>query len=240
MDAVVSKASRQQFVGFWRRFRVTPAPGRVLAEVEDDFHCMAVSVEHDGVLASRVIAELRRAPWTTCPGAEAQLQRTFEGQVLDAFQRIGEKKQNCTHLYDLAMLAAAHAAEERALEYDIFVSDAIDGKRNAEICRNGVPVLTWVEAGFRLLGPPVVAGRGLLELNDWIASLDPEQAEAAKLLRWANMIANGRSIPLDQQSDARKMPANCYTFQPQRAAVAQRVGRIRDFSHGRAEPLDGG
>jgi hypothetical protein len=33
------------------------------------------------------------------------------------------------------------------------------------------------------------------------------------------------------------MPANCYTFQPERAAVARRVGLLRDFSDGSEVPL---
>jgi len=79
----------------------------------------------------------------------------------------------------------------------------------------------------------------LLALGDWIASLDEEDAELARLLRWANVIANGRQIPLAQQSDAQAMPPNCFSFQPARAAIAQRIGLIRDFSLGEATPLSG-
>lgn len=61
--------------------------------------------------------------------------------------------------------------------------------------------------------------------------------EAARLLRWGNMLANGRTIPLSDQSDATKMPPNCYTFQPERAQVAQRVGDIKNFGPGGEEPL---
>jgi hypothetical protein len=44
---------------------------------------------------------------------------------------------------------------------------------------------------------------------------------------------------MDRQSDASRLPVgNCYTFQPRIAAAAKRVGVIRDFSVGTAEPLD--
>jgi hypothetical protein len=76
-------------------------------------------------------------------------------------------------------------------------------------------------------------------MNDWIGSLDPERQEYARILRWGARIARGRRIPLDQQSDAAKMPLTCYSFQPHIRTSARRVGNIRDFSAGTAQPLDG-
>jgi hypothetical protein len=73
---------------------------------------------------------------------------------------------------------------------------------------------------------------GLFEMNPWIKTLPDRLAEAARLLRWGNVIANGRNIPLADQSDATKMPPNCYTFQPEMATTAVRVGVIKDFSSG--------
>ncbi len=226
-----------QFKGFWRRFRVTPSRGVVVAAVEDDYHCMKVTVVHDGVRASEVTGEMPRAPWTTCPGASEQLAKTFEGFDLAEFARRGEKKANCTHLHDLAVLAAAHAFDAGSSLFDIFVDDPINGIRHAEIWLNGVRGLSWSESRMTVTAPEEVAGTNLFALGDWIASLDETQAELARLLRWANVIANGRQIPIEQQSDARKMPPNCFSFQPERAVIAKRVGVIRDFSMGAATPL---
>ena len=225
--------------GFWRRFRLTPAQGAIQAEVEDDFHCMSVVVLHDGVMATRVTADLRRAPWSTCPGAEASLMQTFTGVALASFPERAEKKAHCTHLYDLAMLAASHSADAAQTIYDIVVSDPIDGQRHAEIRRNGERLFGWIESKFQLVQPESAAGIRLDRLRSWIETLEPALQEPARLLQWGNMLANGRSIPLEQQSDATQLPANCYTFQPARAAVAQRVGKIRDFSQGSEQPLDG-
>jgi hypothetical protein len=225
--------------GFRRRFRITPGSGSVCCQVEDDYHCMSVVVRHDGRVAGSVESQMHRAPWTTCPGAERQLQETFAGVALNGFATRGGKKVNCTHLYDLALLAANHALDPAPLVYDILVSDPVDGARRAELRRDGETVLGWIEAGMKIVQPETLAGRALLDLQSWIQGLEPSLQEAARLLRWGNILANGRSIPLEQQSDATRMPPNCYTFQPERRESARRVGEIRDFSSGGGEPLAG-
>lgn len=237
MPAHSPAAPLDQLPGFRRRFRITPDHGWVQSEVEDDFHCMSVIVRHDGATAVAIEPHVRRAPWSTCPGAEEQLKKTFTGVALSEFVARGEKQANCTHLHDLAMLAAAHAFDGEALIYDILVSDPVDGRRRAEIRRDAQTVLGWTESGFRIVEPAWLAGMTLDNLRTWMASLDLNQQEAVRLLRWANMIANGRIIPLDKQSDATAMPPSCYTFQPSQAAVAKRVGLIRDFSGGLDQPL---
>lgn len=224
---------------FWRRFIVTPSHGKVVAEVEDDFHCMRVTLQHDGKVATAIKGEMIRAPWTTCPGAPVQLEKTFTGVALDAFAARGEKQANCTHLHDLATMAAAHARDTAPLVYDILVSDPVDGRREAELRRNGAPLLNWLLEGIELAAPAEVAGLNLFKLGGWIETLAPGMQEAARVLRWGALIAHGRTIPLAQQSDASRMPPNCYTFQPEMARKAERVGIIRDFSTGKEQPLDG-
>lgn len=223
--------------GFRRRFRVTPTTGCVRSEVEDDYHRMSVAVHHDGIVATHIDADLKRAPWTTCPGAPTQVVQTFTGVPLLDFARRGEKKANCTHLHDLALLAAAHALDHEALVYDVLVSDPVEGRRHAELRRNGVAVLAWSELNGSMTEPAEIAGQTIWTLNPWIESLDPAMQEAARLLRWGAVIAHGRMIPMEKQSDASRMPPNCYTFQPARAAVAQRIVDVRDFSGGELRPL---
>lgn len=223
--------------GFRRRFRITPKPGCVLSEVEDDFHCMALSIKHDGLVATHIHADLKRAPWTTCPGAPAQVEQTFNGLPLKEFARRGDKKSNCTHLYDLALLAAEHALDRDVLVYDILVSDPVQGERVAELRRNGAAILGWREKDGNIIEPVELSGQTVWTLNPWIESLAPEMQEAARVLRWGAVLAHGRMIPIEKQSDATRMPPNCYTFQPARAAVAQRIVDLRDFSDGTLQPL---
>lgn len=224
--------------GFRRRFRVTTGDGWSRSEVEDDYHCMSVTLRHAQGVVHAVEPVLLRAPWTTCPGAVEQLGQTFEGVQLDGFFARGDKTQNCTHLHDLALLAAAHARDSDTLVYDILVSDPVSGRREVELRRNGAPLLGWIEQDQRIVEPAELTGRRLDQLKPWIDSLDPQRQEAARLLRWGAILAHGRIIPMERQSNAMRMPPNCYSFQPQRAIHAQRVGIIRDFSTGTAQPLD--
>jgi hypothetical protein len=224
--------------GYRRRFRITPGQGRVTAELEDDFHGMAVTLRHENGVATAVEPEEDRPPWTTCPGAMAQVVTTFQGLPLADFAERGGKTQNCTHLFDLAQLAAAHANDAEPLVYDVLAEDPVEGRRRIELRRNGVRVLLWVEENGRFVEPPDLSGYSVHNMRPYIDALPPEAREAARVLRWGGLVALGRTIPLEMQSDASRMAPNCYTFQPERAAQARRVGEIRDFSAGTAEPLD--
>jgi hypothetical protein len=225
--------------GFRRRFRVTPRAGSACAELEDDFHCMSVTLEHQDGVITGVRADQDRAPWSTCPGAIAQLMQSFNAASLADLPRSQDVKRiNCTHLYDLALLAAAHVHDPAPFTYDVLVSDPAAQRRLIELRRNGATVMQWVEDNEQLAWPAEVAGLTLFNMNDWIRSLDPERQEYARVLRWAARIAGGRLIPLDQQSDASKLALSCYSFQPHIRPLARRVGEIRDFSTGPARPLD--
>src|SRR3546814_6195828 len=119
----------------------------------DLYHCMRVTLHHDGMIATRIEPELLRAPWTTCPGASAQLVETFTGVALADFPARGDKPINCTHLHDLALLAAVHAADTQPLVYDAPIADPVDGLRRAELCPAGRTVLAWTETAFRIVAP---------------------------------------------------------------------------------------
>jgi hypothetical protein len=224
--------------GFRRRFLVTPAVDRVTAAVEDDYHCMAVTLRHEGGVVTAVDAVMDRAPWTTCPGAPAVLAATFSGVALAAVAGRGEKQANCTHLHDLAVLAAAHAGDAAPTRYEMLVSDAVDGLIAAEIQRDGTTVHRIEHRDDIVTAPDVIAGTSLFKLRGWIETLDPTPREAARLLQWGTIIAHGRAIPMERQSDASRMPPNCYTFQPERKVDAKRVGKVLDFSRGGVAPLD--
>jgi hypothetical protein len=226
--------------GFRRRLIITPSSDRVVSELEDDYHCMGVTVYHDGGIATAVEPVMARAPWTTCPGAIAVLQQTFIGVALDKFAARGEKRANCTHLHDLAVLAAAHAFDREPLVYDIFASDPVDGRRRSELRRNGTAVLSWTMVEGRFVEPAQLAGVALNNMRSWIDSLERERQEAARLLRWGTMISHGRSLSVDWESGARytATAGSCYTFQAQRMNEARHIGAIRDFSDGAAQPLE--
>ena len=200
---------------------------------------MSVTIRHEQGIAVELVPEMDRWPWSTCPGAIQQLQATFTGVALDAFQDRGEKRANCTHLHDLATLGAKHAFDREQLVYDVLVSDPIDGRCDAELRRNGQTLLKWVLVNDKFLEPAEAAGESLLKLNPYIASLDASLQEPARILRWGSMIAHGRAMSLEALSDASAMPVgNCFTFQAHVRTDAKHVGEIRDFSRGTAKPLD--
>jgi Protein of unknown function (DUF2889) len=226
--------------GFRRRFIVTPAAREVRSDLEDDYHCMSVIVHHDNGVATRIEPVMERAPWTTCPGAIAQLIKTFTGVPLDGFAARGGKTFNCTHLFDLAVLAAAHAYDREPIVYDVLVSDPVAEKRYAEVRRDGEKILEWAHERGQFVEPAEIAGLTLNQLGPWIESLDPARQEAARILRWGTMIASGRTMPWGQLTNASSLArGNCYTFQPSIAVNARRIGEIKDFSKGTAQPLDG-
>jgi hypothetical protein len=235
---VTQELAIDQLPGFRRRFRVTPLPGCVRAELEDDFHCMSVTLHHENGVMLAVAAEQDRAPWSTCPGAIPRLSRTFAGVRLELAAHRGDKKLNCTHLYDLVELAAVHARDTNFLVYDILVSDPVERRRQIELRRNAEPVMHWIETNGRFTAPTALAGLSLREMRDWIHSLEPERQEYARVLRWGAMVAHGRLVPAGRQYDARQLPQNCYTFQPDVAVNARRIGVAREFSRGSAYPLD--
>lgn len=222
---------------FHRHIRIVPNDGEVSAWVEDDYHHMGVTLHHVGGRVTAVKAELVRAPWTTCPGAVAKLEETFAGAWLPEAVAFGEKKQNCTHLHDMAGLAAAHAGDSAPTLYRVTATDACDGERILRVTRNGECVHHWVERDNRLTAPAELAGKSLFEIGDWLARLGAAEQEAARILRWGSIVAHGRAIPIENQSDASRIPPNCYTFQPGRKERARRVGEIVDFATVGREPL---
>jgi Protein of unknown function (DUF2889) len=235
-------ASLDALPGFRRRIVVEAREGVVLAMLEDDIHCLAVVLRHDGARVTAVEPQFERLPWTTCPGAQSKLVETFAGLPLGEVTARRDKKQNCTHFHDMAVLAAAHAfghaGERGRVVYDIVATDAVDDLRSLEIRRDGAVVHHWSELGGKLCEPAEVAGKTLFTLRDWIGTLAGVEQEAARLLQWAAIVAHGRTMPLEDQSVASDISPNCYTFQPERAVHAIRNGERRDFSLGAPEPLD--
>lgn len=224
--------------GYRRRIVIEPVPGSVTAELEDDYHRMVVTLSHEEGVITTISSQMKRSPWTTCEGAMAVLQDTFVGKRLDDASVKRVKSLNCTHLYDLAAFCAAHAGMAERVTYDIFTSDpaGAGGVVFSRLYRNGQRLLDWRLESGKFVEPDVVAGKGLLEINGWLIDLDVQDsalAEAARILRWASMIAGGRAIsmPAGMSGTAFAMGASCHTFQPETAERAKRKpGADLDFS----------
>jgi len=222
--------------GVYRRvFLLVGDEARVVADMEDDFHRFRVTLAHDGARVTEVRAEAFRTPWSECSGATAVL-RGLEGIPLSVRPRAAaahaDPRANCTHLFDLAGLAVAHAATRRARRrYDVEIPDRRAGRTRARLARDGAPLLDWEVEGTDVLSPPPYAGRTLRggSFLLWAErSLDPETAEAAIALRRACFISVGRARDLDAAHDAgvylSMAPGSCFTMT---AGVAERALRNR-------------
>ena len=217
-------------------------PGRVQADMEDDFHRFGVVLEHDGEMVTDLRGSASRHPWTECPGAVVPL-RKLVGMKLStrptATSDFANPRENCTHLFDVAGLAICHAAAGREhRQYDIAIPDRVEGRTRATLHRDGELLLDWELDGVQITGPERYAGVKLLgsKFLRWAESeLDADTAEASVALRRASFIAMGRARNLDDAPSALvymdMAGGSCHSFTPGIAEKALRVlGSTYDFT----------
>jgi hypothetical protein len=224
--------------GYRRRILIEPGAGRVVAELEDDFHAMRVALAHADGLITGVDGEMMRRPWTTCPGAIAQLNATFLGRALTDGSVRDAQRSNCTHLFDLALFAAAHAGEAAPVAYDIAVSDPVDGQVVARLWKDGALLLDWGHDGAAFTTPAEIAGMPLGEARSWIAAQPRAMREPMRILRWASRVALGRGVTMPEGSSATRFATGvCHSFQPEIAKDARRLGGDVDFTARGTRPM---
>jgi hypothetical protein len=225
-----------------RRIRlVTIEPGVIDAALEDDFHHFAVTLRHDDARVVEVAGRPVRWPWSSCADAVVPL-RQLEGMALSrrctAVAMSADPRANCTHLFDLAGLAVAHAARGMGRrQYDAEIPRPVGGRSRARLWRDGALLLDWqLVEGAVVDAPPYSDVRWNGGFMRWADStLDPDVAEAAIVLRRACTIGSGRGMDLDVFDGAgdleHLMSGVCFTMQPERIHAALRVkGSVRDFA----------
>ncbi len=197
---------------------------------------------HDGEKVVQVEGEALRYPWTTCPGATTPLQG-LRGLRLAASvtapAREHDPRAHCTHLFDLASLAFAHAAAGRDTRlYEIQIPDRIEDRTRPTLRRDGVEILSWTIKGSRITDPPPFAGRSLAkDFVRWAdAEFELDTAEAAIVLRRACAISIGRVFPLDKIPNSNDLASHtlgaCYTFSPGVIEEGKRMyGTTFEFTH---------
>ena len=231
---------------FRRRIRtVLEGPDLVTGGLEDDFHYFQVRVRHDGERVLDVEADSKRWPWSTCPSAAEPL-RALAGMPLSvrcmAVGAWSDPRQNCTHMFDLAGLAVAHAARGgptgTARQYDVEIPAGAQagGPTDVSLWRDGTLRLRWTLDGLACVAPPPYSSvrwrGGFLRWAD--EHLDADDSEAAIVLRRACDIGMGRGMDLDAIPLALDalgtQGAICHTMQPGFVEVALRNrGSIRDW-----------
>jgi hypothetical protein len=224
---------------YCRRIRISTQAGEARADLEDDPHRYGVIVRHDGARVVSVQGLPLRTPWDLCASAAPMLSR-LEGMPLVAdFNKVYRHttgRMQCTHMFDMAGLAIAHAARGTPLrEYDFEVEWSEERQQFARMYVDGIAHLQWTVKDARILSPEPFTGLDLRTMKLWIAAnhADPDQREALMLFRRAVHISGSRTLDLDVLPNAaatgHTMGA-CYVFRPGVAERALRVqGTMRDF-----------
>jgi len=216
---------------FFRRviFDVTASECRVA--MEDEHHYFVLQLGHDGERITSVASTAKRTPWTLCPEAERQLQ-AFVGQPLRKRIAIDlpdiDSKQQCTHQYDLVMVALSQALRPGRREYVAKVRGAMHEYRHAELWLDGEKLLDWRLQGTLVHSQDPCDQQDLRTIMPWADEhLDDRMLAALFVQRRAVMVAASKGFNLDLIPNAgvamRARAGACFVFQPERAEQAVRV-----------------
>lgn len=233
---------------FFRRviFDVTETECHVA--MEDEHHYFVLELGHDGKRLTSINSTSRRTPWTICPQAAARLQE-FIGQPLR--QRIAvnlpeiDSKQQCTHQYDLLMVALAQAIRPGRREYVAKVVGAMHEYRHAELWLNDEKLLDWRLRGTAIHSSDEFDQQDLRNIMTWAEETLPDnKLEALFVQRRAVMVAASKGVNLDMIKNAGQAmvvrAGACFVFQPERADQAERiVGNTRTDVSGPEDLLVG-
>ncbi len=227
---------------FRRGVRLTGRPGEVFAEVEDPYHGMRCTLRHDGERITDIVGEVVRAPFTTCPEASAPIKKLIGLELALSARdspRRGDPRGNCTHLFDLALLAIAHASRRSEVrEYAIEISDENTEPACAKVWLNGQLQHEWRIRSGQLVDPPEIAGRPVLEgfLVFATTLFEGDKLEAARVLQKGYFVAQVRrydvfSLKGQGAESETAMLGSCWSFSDAVVPRAIRVGdNERDFN----------
>lgn len=225
----------------------------VAAAIEDEMHHFALTVHHDGRAVTAVEGAPVRWPWSPCLDSPQALGALVGLPIAATPADIAawtDARQQCTHQFDLATLAIAHASRHTnggatRRDYVTEVPDWFDPPFTARLWRDGNLLLDWTCAADAVLEPEQFRGAPMRNrFFAWCtANLDHDMAEAAHVLRRAAWISPARRLDLeafDQAGESGLKAGICFTAQPARMAVAIRSrDSLRDYGHSPAALLAG-
>lgn len=227
---------------FRRRIRLQGKPGQVIAELEDGYHGFRSVVSHNGEVVTDVKGQALRAPLTTCGGAIEPI-KAMIGLPLSApsltIKRDVNPRANCTHLYDLTVLAIHHCLRGNvSRQYDISVEDEVDHPTTSKILRDGVEILSWQTHQWAIVEPTNLTGNPLFKgFSLWASeAFSGDEKEAAFALQKGYFVSQARIYDMDKAAgrpatDDPSMLGVCYSYSP--GVVEQAVrskNSSRDFT----------
>jgi len=227
-----------------RRIRLARAAGQVGAELEDDCHGFRLRLEHDGRRVTAISGEALRVPLNTCGGALKPLQAlvglALETPVAEIVAAV-PPRGNCTHLFDLSLLALAHVSQAQAVRvYDVEVVDQADAQApaRAEVFLNGESIHRWQVAQMKIVEPLVHAGQPVLRgFSAWAGeAFAGLEREAAFVLSKGIFVACSRMFDMSgiggqPALNHTNMLGACYSYSEGVVESAIRNhDTVRDFS----------
>ncbi|MCB2058983.1 MAG: hypothetical protein R3E09_11235 [Novosphingobium sp.] len=228
--------------GLWRRIVLRPNPGWIGAALEDDMHCFHLRIDHADGIVTKVAARGVRTPWTACTGAPDFIAKSLTGEPLSEVAN-RDPAQQCTHLFDLAILAAAHAQDTQATTFDMRVADRVDGRTTATLEKNGEERLRWQLNETMIEGPDRFAGLDIKRVSKWKHGFPADVAEWSTLLRRAIFISGARIYEPQMDKRAVEMGPGrmgvCFNYQLPQAEESIPIFDRREFSMTPHEPLEG-
>ncbi len=231
-----------------RRSALSASEGQTRGELEDDNHAFGVTISHDGHTVTAITPEIRRIPFSTCTGAGTPLQQLIGLDITHNAKTLIQQaspQANCTHLFDLSILAICQTARylaqgERERCYDILLTDQVDGQpAQCEIQRNGQAIHQWKTQDWQITSPPELAGKVLYKgFREWAEqTFTGDEAEAAFALQKGYFVGNARQYNLQALggetalSHKDYMYGVCYTYSsPQIEHAVRLSGTVRDFT----------
>lgn len=220
------------------------------AELEDEVHGFRSHLTHDGQHLLEVRGEALRYPINLCPGAIEPLKQ-LEGIAIETgagdINRMIDPSHQCTHLFDLSILALGHCnlgAGEWL--YDMVVEDEPDNHpADAYITLNGEEILRWTVLNWNIQQPAELADNTLSKgFAAWASEhYRGREQIAAFALQKAYFVAFARRFDMEafageSIAELNHMHNQCFSHQTSRIGRARRRHHVsKDFSHDDSELL---
>jgi hypothetical protein len=227
---------------FRRRIRLTGSNDKVFAELEDTNHGFRAHIYHDGIKVTAVEGEAIRFPLSTCGGAIEPI-KALTGTPLNSPAKditvAVDPRANCTHLYDLAVLAIGHCSRgESVRQYDLEVDDPVgDEAAESRAYCNGELILSWQVKEWALTEGPHTGKPLYKGFSAWAnEAFSGDKQEAAFALQKAYFVSQARRYKMDAlagtpANDQAAMNGVCFSYSPPNIDKAIRnANKTRDFS----------
>lgn len=224
-----------------RRIGLWGYKDRVEAALEDCNHGFRATVWHNGSTVTKVEGQSLRTPLDTCGGATEPL-KALEGLSLEAgaftITKTVDPRANCTHLYDLTVLAIKHGLRgECYRQIDVEIGDEHERPAECKVWIDGELIHHWQALDWKVVSPESYVDKPLFKgFSAWAnPAFEGDAQDAAFALQKGYFVAQARRWDLATIEGAeglmdKAMLGACYTFSPGVVEHSKRVNSQRDFS----------